>query len=1020
MPTPTEAHQVDMTAIRRRLRERLEAGNGKSYWRSLDELADSDDFRTFLNSEFPSEAETLVGSVDRRRFLQLMGASLALAGVSACTRQPVEKILPYVKAPEEIVPGEPLFFASAYPLAGAAQGVLVESHTGRPTKIEGNPDHPGSLGSSNALAQASILDLYDPDRSQIITRAGEIRTWENFSAELRKVADSHKESKGEGLHILSRSVCSPTLLAEIEQVLNDMPKAAWTVYEPAGHDHEREGVKLAFGDYRRVHYDFSKAKVVLSLESDFLSAGPGSVRYTRDFSAARRVESSHDEMNRLYVVEALPSNTGAMADHRLALKSSHLPVFIQSLAAELGLPVASRSALPTHARWISALARDLRANAGASIVLAGETQDPAVHAACLAINEMLGNLGKTVLFADPTPAPQGSQSKNLAALVSAMKAGSVQTLVILGGNPVYDTPADLGFAEALAKVSFSLHLSLYNNETSELCLWHVPEAHYLEAWGDALAYDGSVSVVQPLIAPLYDSKSSLELLALINDRVGMSGYDLVRDHWRKRYSGPDFESFWKQSIHDGIIDSAAVGISTKAAAPPIPGQRWAAELSKAASKGASGAGRGLELIFRADPHVGDGSFANNGWLQETPKPITKLTWDNAALISPATAESLGLENEDVITLSVDTQSVNAPVWIVPGQAKDTVAVHLGYGRSRAGKIGNGLGFNAYKLRSNDAMWTRTELKLGETGEKYPLACTQHHHSMEGRELVRSATLFEYRDNPGFATGDDHGLDPEASMFPDHPYEGYAWGMTIDLAACTGCNACSVACQAENNIAVVGKEEVAKGREMSWIRIDRYFEGDIDEPSVLHQPVNCQHCERAPCELVCPVNATVHSDEGINEMVYNRCVGTRYCSNNCPYKVRRFNFFLYSDFDTEVSKLQRNPDVTIRSRGVMEKCSYCVQRINLKRIEAKREDRSIRDGELQTACQAACPAQAISFGDINDPESKVAKLKANERNYALLGELGVKPRTTYLAGLKNPNPELAAEDGGSSRAAGGHS
>jgi molybdopterin-containing oxidoreductase family iron-sulfur binding subunit len=650
---------------------------------------------------------------------------------------------------------------------------------------------------------------------------------------------------------------------------------------------------------------------------------------------------------------------------------------------------------------VQTVAADLRAHRGRSAVIAGDEQPAVVHALAHAINAALGNVGATVLYTAPVAAAPVEHAASLGELIADMDAEQVELLLIAGGNPVVTAPADLGFAERLATVDLRVHLGLYDDETSRLCHWHLPETHYLEAWSDTRAFDGAVTIMQPLIAPLYEGRSAHEVLAAFAGEPERKGYDLVRAHWRGARGGDDasFERFWRRALHDGVVPDTAL--------PPTPVALRRDWLEPEDAAGADEAGDGLDLQLRLDPTVFDGRFANNGWLQELPKPLTKLTWDNAALVSPATAARLGVASEDVVELVYAGRTLRAPVWVLPGQADRVVTVHLGNGRTRGGRVADGAGFDAYVLRTAAAPWGGPGLEVRPTGERYPLACTQQHHGMEGRHLIREATLADFRADPHVLHEGAHDPPPDMTLYPPHPYEGYAWGMAIDLGACTGCNACVVACQSENNIPVVGKDQVARGREMHWIRIDRYYEGALANPAVRHQPVPCMHCENAPCELVCPVNATVHGDEGLNEMVYNRCVGTRYCSNNCPYKVRRFNFYLYSDWTTESRKLAANPDVTVRSRGVMEKCTYCVQRINQGRIQAKKEDRTIRDGEVVTACQQACPAEAIVFGDINDPESRVARLKKDPRNYTLLADLNTRPRTSYLALVTNPNPELKA-------------
>lgn len=987
-----EKDVLDLSAIRARLAQT----KGRRYWRSLEEVAETPAFKEFLQREFPRGAAEWNDQISRRSFLKVMGASLALAGLTACSGQPAEKILPYVRQPEELIPGKPLFYASAMILNGYATGVLVESHEGRPTKIEGNPDHPASLGSSDPFMQASILDLYDPDRSQVVTRFGtRISTWDAFLENLQAEVDTQRANQGAGLRILTGLVTSPTLASQLEAILAEFPQAKWHQYEPAGSDNARAGARLAFGRDVETIYNLANADVILSLDANFLGEGPAHIRYARDFSNKRRVWTGQTTQNRLYVVESTPSITGGKADHRLPLRASQVELFARAVAGAVGIE-AGEAGSSDYAGWVVAVAADLQSHRGTSLVIAGDQQPPAVHALAHAMNEALGNVGQTVLYTDPAAANPVDEMASLRELADDMAAERVQLLLILDRNPVYDAPADLQFADNMFKVKTRIHWGLYEDETAELCQWHVPGLHYLEMWGDARAFNGTVSIVQPLIAPLYDGKSPYELLAAVLGQSGVSNLDLVRGYWQEQNPGGDFDTTWRTALHNGLMDDTilpAISLSLQAnfgSAPP------AAD------------GQSLEIVFRPDPSVWDGRFANNGWLQELPRPITKLTWDNAALVSPATADRLGLANEEVVELRYRERSVRAPILIVPGHANDAVTIHLGYGRSRAGQVGNGAGFNAYALRTSEAPWFDTGLEIVKTGESYPLAVTQGHFLMEGRELVQSASLAEYQARPDFAQAHEGEEGEYISLYPEYEYNGHAWGMTIDLSTCIGCNACTIACQAENNIPVVGKDQVSRGREMHWIRVDTYFEGELDNPTAHFQPVPCMHCEKAPCELVCPVAATVHDVEGLNEMVYNRCVGTRYCSNNCPYKVRRFNFLQYSNEDVPVLKLLMNPDVTVRQRGVMEKCTYCVQRINDARIEAKKENRAIRDGEVLTACQQSCPAQAIIFGNINDPESGVAKSKATPLNYGLLTELNTRPRTTYLAEVKNPNADLGGK------------
>ena len=980
-------------------------------WRGLEELALTPEYRDFRECEFPDDPRAEASAVSRRDVLKLMAASAALAGLTACTKLPQEKIVPYAQQqPEDFVPGKPLFYATAMPLAGYATGLLVESHLGRPTKVEGNPSHPASLGAADVFAQASVLTLYDPDRAQVVVFDGQIGSWSAFLTSAEQYRADLLVRKGAGLRILTGTVTSPTLADQMKSLLAQFPQAKWHQYEPCSRNSVREGSKLAFGEYVNTVYHLDQAEVVVALDADFLTCGPGSVRYAHDFSAKRRVTGPESSMNRLYVVESTPTSTGAMADHRLPLRAGEVEAFARALGEALGVKAgAPGNAAPAGvpAAWISALARDLEKHRGACLVIAGDEQPAAVHARAHVLNDALGNVGKTVTYTSPVEANPTNEMASLRELVADIQAGHVDTLVILGVNPVYNAPQDLHFAENLLKVRLRIHLSLFDDETAELCHWHIPEAHFLESWSDARSYDGTTSIIQPLISPLYDGKSAHEIIAVLGGQEGVAGHDLVRGYWQGRKPAGDFAAFWQKSLNDGLVADSAL---------PAKAVKLNTGAITQAGQAAGAKGGGLEIVLRPDPTVWDGSFANNGWLQELPKPLTKLTWDNAALVSPATALKRAVTNGDVVKLRAHGQEGTAPIWITPGHADDSLTLHLGYGRRRSGHLGTGIGSNAYTFRSTDRPWI-SSVELQKTGARYPLVTTQHHHIMgkEGeqieeesvaalqRKLVRGATLEEFRKDPDFAR--EEGDENAPSIYPGYPYEGNAWGMAIDLNSCTGCNACVVACQAENNIPVVGKDQVSRGREMHWIRVDTYYQGGLANPQVYNEAVPCMHCENAPCEYVCPVGATVHSPEGLNEMVYNRCVGTRYCSNNCSYKVRRFNFLLYADWTTPSLAPLRNPDVSVRSRGVMEKCTYCIQRINEAKITAEKEDRPLRDGEIVTACQQTCPAEAIVFGNINDPASRVAKLKAQSRNYGLLTDLNTRPRTTYLAKLRNPNPEI---------------
>ncbi|HKB06699.1 MAG TPA: TAT-variant-translocated molybdopterin oxidoreductase [Candidatus Polarisedimenticolia bacterium] len=997
-------------------RARLAGTRGREFWRSLEELAGDPSFQEVLEREFPAGASEWGEGLDRRRFLQLAAASLAFAGLSACTRQPLESIVPYVRQPEEIVPGRPRLFATAMTLGGYASGLLVESHEGRPTKIEGNPEHPATQGATDVFAQALILGLYDPDRSQLVLEAGEISTWARFIARMSAALPALQANGGAGIRILTGTVTSPTLGEQIRALRTRFPKMGWVQYEPVSRDGARLGARLAFGVPVETRYDFAKADVVVSLDADFLVEGPASVRYARNFAANRRVRVGHERMIRLYAVESTPTATASLADHRLGVPPSEVPFLVWALAAEIGVTgVELPKALPEErARFIREAAADLQRNSGHGIVIPGDYAPAEVHVLAHAINERLGNVGTTVLRTDPVEVEPVDQVASLSTLVDDMRAGRVDLLAIVGENPVFDAPADLEFKEALLKVPLRLHLALEEDETSQYCHWHLPEAHPLEAWSDARAYDGTVTVMQPLIEPLYGGRSAHEFLSVFLDDPPRRGLEILREHWRLMAGREDFETLWRQSLHDGFVVGSVFGprkfaLRKPAAAEAVSAIRAAARDATAAAATAGGAPTDrFEIVFRPDPTIHDGRFANNGWLQELPKPLSKMTWDNAAYLAPAAARRLGVASGDLVAIEAGGRAIEAPAWILPGHPDGAVTVHFGYGRTACGRVGKGTGFDAYPLRSSAAMWSHPGGTIFKIPGRRDLACTQEHFAMEGRDLVRVGTIARFQKDPEFARKMEEAPGRDLNLYPGFNYEGHAWGVSIDLSVCTGCNACVVACVAENNIPVVGKDQVRRGREMHWLRVDRYYEGDSESPDAHMQPVMCMQCEQAPCEVVCPVGATSHSSEGLNDMVYNRCVGTRYCSNNCPYKVRRFNFLQYSDEKTPVLKLGRNPDVTVRSRGVMEKCTYCVQRINAARIAAEKEDRPIRDGEIKTACQQACPTQAIVFGDINDAQSRVARLKAEPANYGLMEHLNTRPRTTYLAKLRNPNPDLEPE------------
>ena len=1012
MRMPTEESGLDLTEVR----TKLAASTGPEFWRSLEEAAGTEAFQSFLHREFPDQAADLADPETRRTFLKVMGASLALAGVSGCAIRTPEKIIPWAKSPENVIPGKPQFFASAMTMGGLGTGILVETHQGRPTKIEGNPEHPASLGSTDIFMQAATLSLYDPDRSQVVLHEGEVGTWDDFNAALTREMNRARPLKGKGLRLLTETVGSPSLGNQIQEFLKAYPEAKWHRYEPTNHDNAKAGAELAFGEFVDAVYHFDKADIVLALDHDFLACGsPGRVADERRFAARR--EPKEGVMNRLYVAEAVYTNTGAAADYRLAIKSALVSDLALAVAAEVGVEGA-KPAVPLDAKaakWVAAVGKDLKAHAGKGLVVVGDAQPAFVHALGHAINAKLTNHGDsgTVTFIEPIEVDPVDHNQSLIDLVNDIESGGVQALIILGGNPVYTSPTDLGakadsaspdtlrsnFARSLKKVPFSVRLGLHDDETSNVCTWHIPEAHFLESWGDSRAFDGTAAIVQPMIRPLYNGRTAHEMVALVMGEYDRQPLTVVREYWFAHKPDGDFESYWRKSLHDGVLAGTAAkpkAVTAKALAdigtPPA-----AVEIAEG----------DFEVIFRPDPTVWDGRFANNGWLQELPKPITKLVWDNAALVGFETAARLKLQKDQIIEIDYDGRTLKAPLFIVPGQAEDTVVLHLGYGRWRAGTLGTNPGFDANGLRTSTAPWGGTGAKVRSTKNYYSLVSTQMQRNVEGRDHVRVATLTDLIKNPNLIHEGSHHVS--TSLTPLYEYDSYKWGMAIDLNSCTGCNACVIGCVAENNTPVIGKEQMGLGRNMQWMEIDTYFNTpgtEVDETDTYFQPRTCMHCENAPCELVCPVAATVHDAEGLNVMVYNRCVGTRYCGNNCPYKVRHFNYLEYTDQVTPSLKLLNNPDVTVRSRGVMEKCTYCIQRISGARINAKEQGRPIEDGEVVTACQAACPARAIHFGDLNDPKSEIARFKEREkaRDYTMLGELNVRPRTTYLAKIRNWNPE----------------
>ena len=983
--------------------------SGREYWRSLDQLADTPEFRALVEREFPSIAEEMDTPASRRTFLKVMGASVALAGMTAC-RWPAERILPFASRPEDRVPGVPERYATAIDVRGAATGVLVTSFDGRPIKIEGNPQHPSSSGATNAATQAAILGLYDPDRSRAPMEGADPRTWDEFARSARPAIAALAASGGRGLLVVSEASSSPTLARMKARLLDRFPEAQWLEWEPVPRDGVRRGARLAFGAPYRTHLRLDDVRTVVSIDDDFLHDHPESVRYARALARSRQHDAGR--MCRLYVLEGGVSLTGTNADRRLAAAPSAIPALAGRLARlvfeKLGVPapqgLSAFGASAEHEAFLQAAAADLAAARGASVLTVGAAQPAELHALAHHVNAALGNAGATVVY---TEEPHGTHEDVTAVrrLAESAAGGAVQVLLVLGANPVYGGFADLDLASAIARVPLSVHLGTHRDETGAACRWHLPRAHVLEAWDDARAWDGTMSVVQPLIEPLWGGKTPAEVLAILLDESAQRGYDLVRETWGP-VLGPDFEAAWRRVLHDGVLEGSVY--------PPVA--PVLAPLGDAVAASAARPARAeLEAVVRPDAKLLDGRFSNNGWLQELPDPQTKLVWDNAAVISPATAGLLGVAQDDLVRVTVGGRSVELPVHVQPGQPRGTVGLTLGYGRTAAGRVGDGVGANVFALRTSDAPFGGS-CTVERTGAVRHLASTQDHFAIDAlglREtakraplLVREADVAEWQanahDGQKFVEhlGPHLPPDPNLQLWKEFDYDGYKWGMSIDLNACTGCGACTVACQAENNIPVVGREEVRRGREMHWIRIDRYFHGDPDDPEVVHQPVTCQHCENAPCESVCPVAATVHDQEGLNVMVYNRCIGTRYCSNNCPYKVRRFNWFNNHKKDDALLSMIHNPDVTVRSRGVMEKCTFCVQRIQGAKIRAKNERRTLADGEVTTACEQACPTRAIAFGNLNDPASRVARAHASERAYAMLEELNVRPRIRYLIRLRN--------------------
>jgi molybdopterin-containing oxidoreductase family iron-sulfur binding subunit len=1035
------------------------SANGRRYWRSLDELADTPEFKDWLHREFPSGASELVedGS-SRRHFLKIMSASFALAGVAtlgAGCRRPEEHLEPFGKQPENYTFGEAQYFATAMPTRTGVIPLVVKSYEGRPVKIEGNALFPGGNGGTDRYAQASILDLYDPDRARHFKHDGKVVSRAEALKFLDELSQKFSANQGEGLAFLAESSTSPSRARLQKIIAQKFPKSQWFTYDAIDSGIHQRAATQAFGQPVKPVFHFDKAKVILSLDCDFLGGEDGAHEHIRKFAAGRKAEQG---MSRLYAVESLFTLAGANADHRLRVAACKVAEMAGWIASSQFRIRGSEGEVGDNFKWMTECVKDLKAAGKNALVVAGQRQPVEVHLLAYAINSALGAIGNTVTLI-PAEANTSADSSNL-------KSSAIDTLVILGGNPEYNL-------SSLPNAKTVVRFGYYEDETSEKSNWNFPAAHYLESWGDATASHGTVVAIQPLIQPLFGGLPELEFLAHIAGEATTNPHGIVR----ATFGGA--EEAWKKFLFNGFLANSEAG--------PFQPQFFNQTLSS--GTGFALSANNLEVIFFRDAKVDDGRYANNGWMQELPDPITKMTWDNAVLVSRKTAKELGVANGDIIEISLNGKSVQGPIWVQPGMADYSLGLALGYGREKAGRVGTGVGFNAYKIFSGKYIETGATVK--KSGATQVLACTQHHWSMEGRPAVREFNLPEALEaaekKENIAEEKFHGVEPPIvkSLYPNPLDEAkktalHQWGMTIDLNACVGCGTCVVACQSENNIPIVGKDQVLRGREMHWIRIDRYFTTDpkrkhnpsrfdwnadmnqaddkqqfqewIDDVQAVNQPMLCQQCETAPCENVCPVGATVHDQEGLNVMAYNRCIGTRYCSNNCPYKVRRFNFLdynkrpltelkgtLYSttlthktdgewdllrwwkdpnsgmrtEDEWDLIKLSKNPDVTVRMRGVMEKCTYCTQRIEHAKITQKAKAGASDNVRLteaagnipKTACQQACPAGAIVFGDVSDADSAVSKQKLSPLNYSVLGDLLTKPRTTYLARVRNPNPAM---------------
>lgn len=995
--------------------------NEFGYWKSLKDISSEEDYNRFLKQSDHNEDNGL----SRRNFLSLIAASVALAGLEGC-KKPVQKIIPYVEAEIGTIPGIPKYYASTIPWKNNALGVVIENHDERPVKVEGNEKHPSTLGKSNAFSQASTIEMYDPDRARGVKYDGKKVDW----SEYLKFAKDINKGDGKGLAVLMQESSSPTIKSIQNDFKTKFPSASWVSYESVNNENLYKGIEKAFSKKLQPIYRLENAQIIVSLGSDFLGVDDNNIYNTRKFAQNRDIVDENSTMNRLYVAESSITSTGSSADHRLNIPQHEMESILAELSYELkklGLSVDANKVKSSNNLWIKAAAEDLMSNRGDSIILGGSQLSPEFHQLIALLNNQLN----APVDYYPLSLSQVSSLADFKSLCDDIKNNKIKNLIILGANPVYDSPADFNFGDLLKNVPNSVHLTNILDETSKLCSWNIAMTHYFECWGDAMSYDGFVSIVQPQIMPLFDSKSAIQVLTPLVYSKELSSYDTVKNVWKSDIvKSGNFEREWEKILHDGlykntIIKKEQVRPSSKTSTTQLNNF-----IKLDDNK--------FEIVFNASSSVYDGRFANNGWLQEIPKPVTSLTWDNAALISIKVAKKLNIKNGQMIEIKIDNKSIKLPAWITPGQNQKSISLELGYGREFQGRLGNGVGFNVYPLRMSNNPSYSLNASISVLDETYPLASTQDHHGLEQDqyaapgfdklsnnevqsripELVKQSTLDYYKDNPDWVQKkvEEHKPDKKRSwadhsMYnpePEYDYsKGPQWGMSIDLTSCTSCNACSIACQSENNIPVVGKQQVMNGREMHWIRIDNYFAGDPDNPEMSTQSVACVHCELAPCETVCPVAATTHSSDGVNQMTYNRCLGTRYCANNCPYKVRKFNFYNYTRDLPEVVQMAMNPDVSIRFRGVMEKCTYCYQRVSAARISAENENREIQDGDFQVACQQSCPADAIKFGDINDPNSAVSKAKRRNRDYALLAHLGTAPRTTYLAKIRNQNPKLSS-------------